>query len=184
VIISLSSRSEPEARLDCHDGRAGRIGHWRGRRDRPGDRRAAGGRRVPGRGRDLRAAEAEKAAGAIADAAGGGRRRALGLELDVTDGASVAAAVEATSRSRGPIDVLVNNAGWDELRPFVDTDEEFWRRVVEVNYMGCLRMTRAVLPRMLERGWGGSSASPPTRPGSAHRARRSTPGRRRELWRS
>jgi 2-hydroxycyclohexanecarboxyl-CoA dehydrogenase len=50
--------------------------------------------------------------------------------------------------------VLVNCAGWDELRGFLDTDEEFWRRVIAVNYEGCLRTTRAVLGAMIERGWG------------------------------
>jgi 2-hydroxycyclohexanecarboxyl-CoA dehydrogenase len=48
----------------------------------------------------------------------------------------------------------VNNAGWDEMRPFVETDEQFWDRVIEVNYKGCLRMTRAILPGMIERGFG------------------------------
>jgi 2-hydroxycyclohexanecarboxyl-CoA dehydrogenase len=44
--------------------------------------------------------------------------------------------------------------GWDELHPFLDTDEQFWDRVIEVNYKGCLRTTKAVLPGMVERGWG------------------------------
>jgi len=48
----------------------------------------------------------------------------------------------------------VNNAGWDELRPFVETDEAFWTRVVQINFMGCLRVTHAVLPGMVERGYG------------------------------
>src|SRR5918911_4869743 len=78
----------------------------------------------------------------------------LALALDVTDAASVAAAVQRTERELGPIDILVNNAGWDELRPFVDTDEAFWDRVIDVNYKGCLRMTRAILPAMVDRGWG------------------------------
>jgi len=48
----------------------------------------------------------------------------------------------------------VNNAGWDELRPFVETDEAFWAKVVAINYLGPVRMTHAVLPGMLERRWG------------------------------
>ena len=54
----------------------------------------------------------------------------------------------------GPIEILVNNAGWDELRPFLETDEEFWERVIDVNFKGCLRLTQAVLPGMIERGYG------------------------------
>ena len=48
----------------------------------------------------------------------------------------------------------MNNAGWDELRPFLETDEPFWDRVIEVNFKGGLRLTHAVLPGMVERGWG------------------------------
>jgi 2-hydroxycyclohexanecarboxyl-CoA dehydrogenase len=48
----------------------------------------------------------------------------------------------------------VNNAGWDEMHPFLETDEPFWDRVIEVNYKGCLRMTRATLPGMIEGRWG------------------------------
>ena len=117
---------------------------------------------------DLRAGDAEAAAEAIT----GGGGRAIGIALDVTDPASVAAGVAAATEVLGPIEILVNNAGWDELHPFVETDEGFWRRVVEVNYMGCLRMTRAVLPGMLERGWGRivSVASDAARVGSSGEA--------------
>jgi 2-hydroxycyclohexanecarboxyl-CoA dehydrogenase len=79
---------------------------------------------------------------------------AIGVTLDVTDPASVAAAVERARSELGPVGVLVNNAGWDELRPFLETDEEFWQRVVDINFMGVLRMTKAVLPAMVEAGWG------------------------------
>jgi 2-hydroxycyclohexanecarboxyl-CoA dehydrogenase len=99
---------------------------------------------------DLRLTEAEDTAAAV-DAAGG---RAAAVALDVTDGASVAEAVERAGEALGPIEVLVNNAGWDELRPFLETEEPFWDRVIEVNYKGCLRTTRAVLPAMLDAGWG------------------------------
>ena len=51
--------------------------------------------------------------------------------------------------------MLVNNAGWDELRPFMETDEEFWDRVIEINYKGCLRMTHRGPARDARRGgWG------------------------------
>jgi 2-hydroxycyclohexanecarboxyl-CoA dehydrogenase len=99
---------------------------------------------------DLLLDEARETAAAIADQGG----RALAVELDVTDARSVSTAVDAVGPELGPIDVLVNNAGWDELRPFLDTDEEFWDRVLEINLKGCLRMTRAVLPGMVERGFG------------------------------
>ena len=73
---------------------------------------------------------------------------------DVTDSGSVRAAVEQVSGALGPIEVLVNCAGWDEMRPFLETGEDFWDRVIEVNFKGCLRTTHAVLPGMVERGYG------------------------------
>jgi 2-hydroxycyclohexanecarboxyl-CoA dehydrogenase len=78
----------------------------------------------------------------------------VAVPLDVTDSASVAQAVERVTQEVGPIEILVNNAGWDEMRPFIETDEPFWDRVIEVNFKGGLRLTHAVLPGMVERGYG------------------------------
>jgi 2-hydroxycyclohexanecarboxyl-CoA dehydrogenase len=99
---------------------------------------------------DVLADEAEQAAAEIQSA--GGRSRAV--PLDVTDAGSVHSAVDAAQAALGPIEILVNNAGWDELVPFLETDEAFWDRVIEINFKGCLRVTRAVLPGMVDRGWG------------------------------
>lgn len=78
----------------------------------------------------------------------------LGVVCDVTDPASVGAAVAQTASSLGPVDVLVNCAGWDEFKPFVETDEAFQRKIIEINYGGPVRVTRAVLPGMMEKNWG------------------------------
>jgi 2-hydroxycyclohexanecarboxyl-CoA dehydrogenase len=115
---------------------------------------------------DLLEGEAAQTAGAI-EAAGGS---AIAVPVDVTDPASVTKAVSRTGEELGPIAVLVNNAGWDELHPFLETGEEFWDRVIEINFKGCLRLTKAVLPGMVDRGWGrivniGSDAG---RVGSSH----------------
>jgi 2-hydroxycyclohexanecarboxyl-CoA dehydrogenase len=99
---------------------------------------------------DLRETEANETAAAItADG-----HQALALQVDVTDSAGVAAAVAQAHDAYGQIDVLVNNAGWDELMPFLATDEPFWDRVLDINLKGTLRLTHAVLPGMVERGWG------------------------------
>jgi 2-hydroxycyclohexanecarboxyl-CoA dehydrogenase len=79
---------------------------------------------------------------------------ALALRMDVTDAGAVEAAAARARDALGPIEVLVNCAGWDEFTPFLATDEAFWRRVIAINYEGCLRTTAAVLPSMAERGWG------------------------------
>jgi 2-hydroxycyclohexanecarboxyl-CoA dehydrogenase len=91
----------------------------------------------------------DEEASAAAEAIGG-----LAVRLDITDGASVEAAVAEVERQRGPIEILVNNAGWDELHPFLETDEAFWDRVIELNLKGCLRTCRRIVPRMVERGYG------------------------------
>ncbi len=88
---------------------------------------------------------------ALATEAGG---RAIGTALDITSDASVAAAIASAEGAFGPVEVIVNNAGWDEHHKFVETDEAFWDRVIEINYKGCLRTTHAVLPGMIERQWG------------------------------
>jgi 2-hydroxycyclohexanecarboxyl-CoA dehydrogenase len=74
--------------------------------------------------------------------------------MDVRSADSVAAGLQIAKRQFGEIDVLVNVAGWDELKPFIESDEEFWQEVLEVNFKGGLRLTRALLPSMIERHWG------------------------------
>ncbi|MHB1836535.1 MAG: SDR family NAD(P)-dependent oxidoreductase [Solirubrobacteraceae bacterium] len=80
--------------------------------------------------------------------------RALAVEMDIRSHDSVLAGVELVRRELGEVDVLVNVAGWDELKPFVQSDEDFWQEVLEVNFKGGLRLTRLLVPSMIERGWG------------------------------
>jgi 2-hydroxycyclohexanecarboxyl-CoA dehydrogenase len=84
-------------------------------------------------------------------AAGG---QALAVEADVTDTASVQAAVKTVVEQFGPVEIAVNNAGWDDFMPFLDTTEGFWDRILDINFKGALRVTQAVVPGMVERGWG------------------------------
>lgn len=112
---------------------------------------------------------------AVADIDAGAARAAAGkidglaVRLDVTDTASVAAAVDEAEEQLGPIAVLVNNAGWDEFRPFLETEESFWDRVIEINLKGCLRLCRRVVPGMVdaERGRVINIASDAARVGSS-----------------
>jgi 2-hydroxycyclohexanecarboxyl-CoA dehydrogenase len=78
----------------------------------------------------------------------------VGIALDVTDAASVANALGEVERQLGRIEILVNCAGWDEFKRFIDTDEAFQARVLDINLAGPIRLTRAVLPGMLEGGFG------------------------------
>jgi 2-hydroxycyclohexanecarboxyl-CoA dehydrogenase len=78
---------------------------------------------------------------------------ATAVHLDVTDRASVASAVEIES-SLGPVDVLVNNAGWDHMAPFLETEPELWDRIIDINLKGTFNCAREVLPGMVERRSG------------------------------
>lgn len=80
--------------------------------------------------------------------------RGLAVRLDITDSASVDEAFGEVERELGPVEVLVNNAGWDEFHPFLETDEEFWDRVIELDFKGCLRTCRRAVPGMVDRGYG------------------------------
>ncbi|HUJ33782.1 MAG TPA: SDR family oxidoreductase [Solirubrobacteraceae bacterium] len=91
-------------------------------------------------------------AGDIAD--GAPEEAALAVALDVTDSDSVDEAVTSAEREVGPIEILVNTAGWDEFRLFLETDEDFWDRIIELNYKGCLRVCRRVVPGMVQREYG------------------------------
>jgi len=76
------------------------------------------------------------------------------FELDVRSTESIAAAVSAAEFELGALDVLVNNAGYDEWSWFTDTDPELWDRVLAVNLRGVIAVTHAVLPGMQERRRG------------------------------
>jgi 2-hydroxycyclohexanecarboxyl-CoA dehydrogenase len=97
---------------------------------------------------------AASAATAVADGIAAGGGRSLAVESDITERASVDAAVEHVAAELGPIDVLVNNAGWDLFVPFLDTDPDDWSRLIDINLVGALHMHHAVLPGMVERGYG------------------------------
>jgi 2-hydroxycyclohexanecarboxyl-CoA dehydrogenase len=79
---------------------------------------------------------------------------AAGFRLDITEPAEVNARIGEITDALGPIDALVNNAGWDQLSPFLDTDEDLWDRLIDINLRGPIRMVKAVLPGMVERRAG------------------------------
>lgn len=99
---------------------------------------------------DLNVDAAEKVAAAIRDEGG----VAQAFLCDITDRASVNAAVEAAESKLGPIDVLVNNAGWDVFKPFTKTEPAQWDKLIAINLTGALHMHHAVLPGMAARKKG------------------------------
>lgn len=99
---------------------------------------------------DLNLEAAEKVAAQIR--AEGGTAQAV--RCDITDRDSVDAAVAATEAQLGPIDVLVNNAGWDVFKPFTKTEPAQWDKLIAINLVGALNLHHAVLPGMAARKTG------------------------------
>ena len=73
---------------------------------------------------------------------------------DVTDRSQVDAALAAIRARVGPVAVLVNAAGLDGFKRFATMTFEEWQRVIDVNLNGVFHVTQAVLPDMVEAGWG------------------------------
>ncbi len=80
--------------------------------------------------------------------------RATFMHVDMTDAASIAAFAAAAQSQCGPIDVLVNAAGWGRTAPFVEGTPEFWNKLVALNFVGPMTLAKALLPAMIERASG------------------------------
>jgi NAD(P)-dependent dehydrogenase (short-subunit alcohol dehydrogenase family) len=107
---------------------------------------ASEGARVIINGR--RGALVEKAVGALS---AHGDVRGVAADLSGADGAqALLAAVEAI----GAVDILVNNVGYFEVKPFASISDADWTDMFELNVMSGVRLARALLPGMLTRDWG------------------------------
>jgi 2-hydroxycyclohexanecarboxyl-CoA dehydrogenase len=85
------------------------------------------------------------------------RERGAAAELvvfDLCDRESIQAAADAVLAQGGAPEVLVNAAGWDRLEPFLDNSPDFIERIVRLNLLGPIQLTRALLPAMVEAGRG------------------------------
>ena len=99
---------------------------------------------------DINAEAAEEAAAAIR-AAGG---EAVGVQVDVSDRASVAAALDAVRAAYGPILVLVTSAGIAPFEKFLEISVESWQRTLDVNLTGTFHCVQLAIPDMIEAGFG------------------------------
>ena len=81
-------------------------------------------------------------------------KKAQVVQLDVSDADGVSSAFEKAVAGFGTIDILVNNAGISESAPFGKTSVELFQRLLNVNLMGTVHCTQAVLPDMKVNGWG------------------------------
>lgn len=84
-----------------------------------------------------------------AEAAGAGLAVAF-LPLDLTEPQAIGDFATAAEAQAGQIDGLVNGAGWDRIQPFIDNPPDMWERLIAINLLGAVRLTRALLPAMIE----------------------------------
>jgi 2-hydroxycyclohexanecarboxyl-CoA dehydrogenase len=76
------------------------------------------------------------------------------LRLDVTDAASIEAFRREAIARRAHVDILVNVAGWGKTEPFVRNEPALWKKLIELNLMGPIQVTRAFVEPMIERQAG------------------------------
>jgi 2-hydroxycyclohexanecarboxyl-CoA dehydrogenase len=99
--------------------------------------------------------DVDEVGGRAAAAEGAALRLAIDyLPLDLTNKTSIDDFVAAVSRQAESIDGLVNGAGWDQIQPFLENPPEMWDRIVAINLMGAIRLTRGLLPPMVAAGRG------------------------------
>jgi 2-hydroxycyclohexanecarboxyl-CoA dehydrogenase len=100
---------------------------------------------------DMLCQEAEQAALEISKETG---RRVEQVCTDVTKLEDLVRLRDEAIRRMGKIDLLINNAGWDRLMPFLKTTPELWDKVIAINYRGVIHSCFAMLPHMVERKQG------------------------------
>jgi 2-hydroxycyclohexanecarboxyl-CoA dehydrogenase len=95
---------------------------------------------------DINEAGGEAAAKALANA--------HFMKLDVTSREDCEALAGRIEQEFGRLDILVNAAGWDIIQPFMDNTPEYWAKIMAINFMGPVQLTRALLPLLIESGSG------------------------------
>jgi len=99
---------------------------------------------------DIARDKGEAVAAAIRDKG----QQAQYFQLDLTDPQSIKDFSAAVLQRFGRVDILVNGAGWGKTAPFVDGDDAFWEKVINLDFVGPMRLTKALLPQMFERRYG------------------------------
>ena len=80
--------------------------------------------------------------------------QSLALKVDITNLEEVLSMAKIVNDSFGRIDILVNNAAWDKIEFFMDTTPSLWEKLIQINLMGHINCTRAVLEYMIKQERG------------------------------
>lgn len=83
-------------------------------------------------------------------------RKAVVVKTDISDYSQVRDMAAKIKEVFGKIDILVNNAAWDKIQPFMETTPELWYKLIDINLKGPIHVTRAVLEHMIAQGQGGA----------------------------
>ena len=100
---------------------------------------------------DVRLDVAEETARDVSTSSG---RRVEALQVDVASYDQVQRFSSEAIKRFGKVDVLINNAGWDRLTPFLKTSPELWDKIIGINFKGAIHMCYAFLPHMVQRKAG------------------------------
>jgi len=76
------------------------------------------------------------------------------VHLDITEEASVAAFADTVQEKMGAVDIVVNGAGWGQIKPFWEMPFDVWDRIVTLNLVGPMKLVKSFLPKMMERNSG------------------------------
>jgi len=99
--------------------------------------------------------------------------KGLALVVDLRRRAEVERAIAELIAQWGQLDIVVNNAGWDRMQPFLESEEDTWDKIIGINFKGTLYVLKAALPPMIQRAAGGrviTIASDAGRVGSSNEA--------------
>ena len=76
------------------------------------------------------------------------------FHVDITDAGSIEKFRQASAANGGRVDIVANVAGWGRTEPFVENKPEFWRKLIDLNFLGTVMVTRAFVDGMMERRSG------------------------------
>ncbi|HDH44180.1 MAG TPA: glucose 1-dehydrogenase [Thermococcus sp.] len=98
----------------------------------------------------------EESANAVAEEVRKRRGEAIAIKTDISNYEEVKEMAKKVYEHFGKIDVLINNAAWDKIQLFMDSDPALWYKLIDINLKGPIHVTRAVLEYMIKQGTGGS----------------------------
>ena len=76
------------------------------------------------------------------------------FHVDITDAGSIEKFRQASAANGGAVDIVANIAGWGKTEPFIENKPEFWRKLIDLNFLGTVMVTRAFVDGMMERRSG------------------------------